>query len=219
MNKSQHHCSVQLWILPLLSFSCVVCVANAVPSPQASSSPLVSTPKAVPNVISLTVDPNSSQVHFTVDSTLHTVHGSFKLSKGSLQLDSGTGKASGEIVVLATSGETGNDGRDKKMHKDVLESSRFPDIVFHPDRVDGKVAPMGDSSVQLHGVFIIHGAEHEMTVPVQANLAADHWTATSKFSVPYIQWGLKNPSTFILRVDKEVELELDLHGQLQSTPH
>ncbi len=80
------------------------------------------------NEIVLTVDPAQSTVHYMVGSSLHTVHGTFALKRGTLRLDPGTGKATGEIVVDAVSGRSGNDSRDKKMHKEVLESARFTDI-------------------------------------------------------------------------------------------
>lgn len=167
-----------------------------------------------PGAITLAVDADSSQVHWTLGATAHTVHGTFKVSKGSFELDPDSGKAWGEIVVAATSGESGNDGRDKKMHNEVLESSRYSDIVFRPDHVDGKVATNGASTVQVHGTFSLHGASHETTVRIDANVSAGHWTATSKFKIPYVQWGLKNPSTFILRVKQEVEVQLNLQGQV-----
>src|SRR5579864_9263356 len=78
--------------------------------------------------IILYVDPAQSSVHYAVSSSLHTVHGMFALKRGSLRLDPISGKAAGEIVVDAISGESGNNSRDKKMHKEVLESSRFMEI-------------------------------------------------------------------------------------------
>ena len=69
-----------------------------------------------------TLDPAQTKVNFTVDSTLHTVHGDFRLTRGSIQFDNATGVASGELVVDSASGESGSDGRDKKMHKDILRA-------------------------------------------------------------------------------------------------
>ena len=49
--------------------------------------------------------------------------------------------------------------RDRKMHKEVLESERYPEISFRPDRVEGPVASQGKSSVKVHGMFRIHGVD------------------------------------------------------------
>jgi polyisoprenoid-binding protein YceI len=167
--------------------------------------------------IVLELDPAQSTVHWTLGTTFHTVHGTFALKKGSVQLDMVTGKASGEIVVDATSGNSENDGRDKKMHKDVLESGRYAEIVFRPDRFAGKIALEGSSTVQLHGTFVLHGREHELTLPVQGQLAGDHWQGRVKFAVPFIDWGLKNPSNFFLKVNHTVDLDVELKGNLQTS--
>jgi hypothetical protein len=166
--------------------------------------------------IVLTIDPGQSTVHYTVSSSLHTVHGTFAVTRGTLRLDPATGKAGGEIVVDAASGQSGSDSRDKKMHKEVLESARFTDIIFRPDRVEGALPPQGTSNAQLHGVCVLHGSEHEITVPVRAELNAEKWKGTATFSVPYNDWGLKNPGNFLLKVDHTVEIEVDMAGSMQA---
>jgi polyisoprenoid-binding protein YceI len=171
--------------------------------------------QANPGEVTLNIDTAQSKLRWTLGSTLHTVHGTFNLKSGVLKYDPASGKASGEIVVYATSGESGNDGRDKKMHGEILESQRYPEITFRPDRIDGKAVGQGTCSVQLHGTFVLHGAEHELTVPVQAELAGDHWKGAAKFSVPYIQWGLKSPNTFLLKADPAVDIELEMNGPMQ----
>lgn len=174
-------------------------------APQTASSPLV-----------FAVDPAQSAVHWTLGSSLHPVHGTFTLTRGSLQVDPATGKAGGEIVVDAATGKTGNDGRDRKMHREVLESARFGEIIFRLDSIAGKLEPQGESTVQVHGVFLLHGGEHELTVPVQATLSGDHWSGNAEFSIPFIDWGLKNPSTWLLKVEHSVHIDLDLKGTLQA---
>jgi polyisoprenoid-binding protein YceI len=155
---------------------------------------------------SIEIDPAKSDAEFVVGSTLHTVHGTFRMKRGAIRFDPETGKAGGELVVDATSGSSGSDGRDRRMHKEILQSDRYPEIVFRPDRVEGKIPAEGASQVQLHGMFSIHGADHEMTVPVDVQAAGGTYTATAHFVVPYIQWGMKNPSTFVLRVNDKVEI-------------
>jgi polyisoprenoid-binding protein YceI len=158
--------------------------------------------------------PANATVKFTLGASLHSVHGSFALKSGAVHFDPASGKVSGEIVLDAASGQTGNEGRDKKMHREVLESGRYPEIVFRPDRVDGQFAAQGVSTLQVHGIFAIHGAEHEMTIPVRIDTSPGRWTANSSFAVPYIKWGMKNPSTFILRVEQSVDLEVQASGNL-----
>ena len=178
-------------------------------APQAGSS-LTSA-----NALVLNIDPAQSAVHYSVSSSLHTVHGTFAVRRGNLQVD-GSGRASGEIVVDAASGKSGNDSRDKKMHKEVLESARFSEIEFRPDHVEGVLQRQGGSNTKLHGVLVLHGGEHEITVPVQAELNADHWKGKTQFSIPYNDWGLKNPGNFFLKVDHAVEIEVEIAGTVQA---
>ena len=156
----------------------------------------------------LQIDASQTKVEFTLADVLHTVHGSFLLKRGDIRFDPATGKASGELVVDATSGASANSTRDRNMHKNVLESARYPEIVFRPDRMEGKVAPLGASKVALHGMFSIHGAEHDITLPVEVDAAGGQYTAAIRFAVPYVQWGMKNPSTLFLRVSDKVEISI-----------
>jgi polyisoprenoid-binding protein YceI len=156
--------------------------------------------------------PARTTLEFTLGASFHTVHGAFNLRHGSVHFDPDTGALSGEIIVDAASGHSGNDGRDRKMHREILESARYPDIVFRPDRLEGKVETQGVSAVRVHGRFDLHGAEHEITIPVQVEMAADHWSVTSQFSIPYVEWGLKNPRTLILHVNPSVSIAVHASG-------
>jgi len=162
----------------------------------------------------LRLEPASTQLTWTLGDVLHTVHGTFKLRRGKIVFDSETGKAGGEIVVDATSGESGSGARDGRMHKNVLESAKYPDVSFAPDRLEGKVELTGVSNVKLHGIFRIHGGAHEITVPVKVTANAGSLDAEIKFEVPFVAWGMKDPSTLILRVNKSVEIELRTTGRL-----
>ncbi|MFZ1138188.1 MAG: YceI family protein [Candidatus Sulfotelmatobacter sp.] len=160
------------------------------------------------------LDPAQTSVKFTVGDVLHTVRGTFRLKRGLLEFEPASGKISGEIVVDAQSGDSGSGMRDRKMHKEILESDRYPEIAFHPDRIEGAVARQGKSSVRVHGMFNIHGVDREITVPAEVEMSADHWTATVHFTVPYAKWGMKNPSTLFLRVNDSVEIDLMAAGSV-----
>jgi polyisoprenoid-binding protein YceI len=162
----------------------------------------------------LHLNPAKSGADITLTGNFHAVEGSFLSKRGAIHYDPATGKASGEIVFDATSGHTGNDSRDHKMHKDVLHSQRYPEIAFHPDRAEGTLATSGESTLQVHGQFAIHGAEHEITIPVRMDVQGNTWTAKASFTVPYTKWGMKNPSKLFLRVSNEVKVQFHASGSL-----
>jgi polyisoprenoid-binding protein YceI len=162
----------------------------------------------------LAFDASHTTINFTLDAALHTVHGTFQLKRGLVRFNPATGKVSGEIAVDGTSGESGSSMRDRKMHREVLESEQYPEITFRPDRVNGAVAPQGKSSVKIHGMFNIHGVDREIEVPAAVEMAADHWSAAVHFTIPYAKWGMKNPSNFFLHVSDSVEIDLSAAGKL-----
>ena len=164
--------------------------------------------------IALELDPAHTTIEFAVGSTLHTVHGTFKLKRGAIQFNSETGKASGEIVVDASSGVSGEDARDHRMHKEILETMRFPDAVFTADHVTGTLAPQGDSQLDVHGMLLLHGAPHEMTWHFGAKANAGEVSATTQFTIPYVQWGIKNPSNFLLKVKDKVDVTVHATGHV-----
>ncbi len=167
--------------------------------------------------VQVTLDPAQTRIDWTLSATMHTVHGTFRLRSGTLSFDAGTGNASGELVVDATSGDSGNQTRDNKMNKDVLESKRYPEITFLAKKVWGPWSDQGSSTLQVQGVFHIHGADHELTlsVPVQANGSTAK--ATTSFTVPYQAWGMKNPSNLFLKVEDKVQISIAAAGKVSST--
>jgi polyisoprenoid-binding protein YceI len=172
-------------------------------------------PAPVSEVV-LTLDPAQSRVHWTLDTTLHTVHGTFVLKSGTMHFDPETGKASGQIIVSTASGESGNHARDARMHKDILETAKAPEASFRPAQIEGKVVATGTSDVKLSGVFTIHGTDHDLTAQIHAEFSEHTWTGTAKFDVPYVAWGIKDPSNFLLKVKPVVNVELDMSGEIKS---
>jgi polyisoprenoid-binding protein YceI len=160
------------------------------------------------------VDPSQSSVDFTLGDVLHTVHGTFHMKSSTVRFDPTTGAASGELVVDATSGNSGSKGRDKKMHKDVLESGKYQEIRFHVQRFQGKLQENGTSELQLGGIMTLHGSDHPFTVSAPVKLDGARAAAAVHFEVPYVKWGLKNPSTFILRVNDKVDIVVHAIGSL-----
>lgn len=161
-------------------------------------------------------DTAQSDVEFTLGDVLHTVHGTFKLKSGTLTFDDQTGTASGELVVDAASGDSGSNARDKKMKKEILETQKYPEIVFTPQHLKGAVPPDGKSQVELDGTMILHGQPHPMALTVPLTITGSSASADVHFTVPYVDWGLKNPSTFILRVNDKVEILVHMIGRFST---
>jgi polyisoprenoid-binding protein YceI len=181
------------------------------PAPSAQQSP-----NSAKRELVFVLDAAQTKVSYVLDATAHTVHGEFRLKNGTVRFESTTGNVAGEIVVDAASGNSGNESRDEKMRRDVLETARYPEIAFRPDHVQGDVALSGKSQIGVHGIFQIHGVGHEITVPADVDCAADGCQVFAKWVVPYVDWGMKNPSTFILRVGKTVEIDLQTRIRFNS---
>jgi polyisoprenoid-binding protein YceI len=153
-------------------------------------------------------DPSTTKVEFTLADVLHTVHGSFRLKSGNIHFDPTSGVAGGALIVDATSGQSGNNTRDHKMNKEILETDKYPEAVFTPKKVIGQLAMQGGSQVQVQGTFRLHGADHEITLVVPAQVDGDHVKIQTQFDIPFVKWGMRDPSTFILRVNKDVQMSI-----------
>ena len=161
------------------------------------------------------LDPTQSKVAFALDTTLHTVHGTFQLKNGQIHFDTATGKASGAIVVDARSASTDNNSRDKKMHQEILESPKYAEIVFTPAQVRGSFDPQKASQVDVRGVMRIHGQDHDLTMTLAVQPGADsELHCDTHFTIPYVKWGMKDASTFLLHANDTVELEIHATGQI-----
>lgn len=163
------------------------------------------------------IDPAHSSVHFSLGDTLHQFGGLFHVTSGDVTFDRATHKMSGQIVVAAASGDSGSAARDKRMKNEELHAKTFPAITFAPASFTGTLAPSGSSRIQVTGIFTLVGQPHSITVPMTVRIEGSRCTATGTFEVPYIAWGLKDPSIFMIRMGKEVRIDLSLTGTLTSS--
>ena len=159
-------------------------------------------------------NPDASEIKMTLKTTREVVNGTFHIQSGSLEFDRSAAKMSGSVVVLAGSGKTGNGSRDKKMNKDILEVEQHATVSFEPKSYAGAIAPSGDSTIQVTGIFTLLGTSHKITIPILVHLEGTTATAKAHFVVPYIQWGLKDPSILFWKADKDVAIDLFLTGRL-----
>lgn len=164
--------------------------------------------------LTVDLDPAKTTINFVLSDVLHTVHGTFQLKRGRVSFDPATGAIAGDVVVDAASGKSGSAIRDKRMSREILEAQQYPEARFIPTKMVGSLSTTGVSSVEVSGSFLIHGQPHEITMPMQIQVSAGDITATGKFVVPYVQWGMKNPSNFLLKVNDRVEIDLTAVGHI-----
>jgi polyisoprenoid-binding protein YceI len=173
-------------------------------------------PAALAQHQTFSVNPDASQVRITLNTTHEVVNGTFHIQSGSVEFDRSASAMSGSIFVLAGSGNTGNDSRDKKMKYDILKVAQYTSVSFTPKTYTGRIAPSGDSTIQVSGVFTLLGNPHDVTIPMAIHMDGSSTTARAKFVIPYVQWGLKNPSFLIWKAENDVAVDLNLVGQVSN---
>ena len=171
-------------------------------------------PAALAQHQTFAVNPDASEVKMKLNTTHEVVDGTFHIQSGSINFDRTDSHISGIVIVAAGSGKTGNDSRDKKMNKDILKVDQFATVSFAPKAYNGTMAASGDSTIQVSGVFTLLGTAHDLTIPMQIHIDGSKATAKAQFVVPYVQWGLKNPSFLIWKADSDVAIDLNLVGQV-----
>jgi polyisoprenoid-binding protein YceI len=170
---------------------------------------LLPIPRVEANETVLTLDPQQSRVTFTLGAFLHNVEGTFRLTRGFIRSDPSAGAtANGQIVIDLTSGQSGNAQRDGHMKNDVLQTQLYPEAIFTADHLDGDASGNGPTTVTLGGTLDIHGQRHPLQIPVQIATEKGQRTAHAHVRIPYVAWGMKDPSTFLLRVKSYVDVDV-----------
>jgi polyisoprenoid-binding protein YceI len=159
----------------------------------------------------LTLDPAATKIEFVLGATLHSADGTIRLERGRVEFDPDSGRASGEIVIDATSAETGLASRDHNMHADVLESARFPKMTFRADRLEVAKRDATSADVTLYGVLSMHGQEHPLALPAKLVAHDGRVSIETAFDLPYVDWGVRDYSNLVLHVDRFVHVKV--HGE------
>jgi polyisoprenoid-binding protein YceI len=159
-----------------------------------------------PQDVVLKLDANKAIVTYNLGAFMHSVNGTFKVESGIISYNSRTGGASGIVVIDLRSGQSGDKARDNTMQNEVLQTQAYPTAIFTPTRVTGQINPSGASDLSVDGTMNIHGTNHSITVPLQLVSTNGMVTAQATYRVPFVAWGMKDPSTFILRVRNYVDV-------------
>lgn len=169
----------------------------------------------------LDLDPAKTTIIYSLDGWPHHTQGTFKLKHGVIEIDPSTGKMTGTITVDAASGDSGHSIRDEEMKSTVLEVARFPEISFAPRQVLSHGDPLKAFPVKVVGLMSLHGVPHELTIDATVKRENNNVTIHSNFPVPFVEWGLRDPSILIFKVSKQVLVDVTANARLSwvaSTP-
>lgn len=174
--------------------------------------------QAVAGEYALVVDAARTGVTFTLKATAHTVEGTAPVSEASIHVDPVTGAASGRVVLKAADVTTGNGMRDTAMRADVLEADKYPLIVFQAEKIVGNLLRTGKSNVEVHGLLSIHGADHPVVLPTVVAVDGAALDATATLDIPFVQWGMQDPSNWLLKVADTVTSKIEISGTVTPAP-
>jgi polyisoprenoid-binding protein YceI len=183
------------------------------------ATPATSSPPAA-RVATYRIDTGASTAGFSLGATLHTVIGVGGKMSGELTLEpsgSDRWKLGGEVQVEAGSLDTGNIKRDFKMHNSTLEVTRYPLFRFLPAIATGALpeALRGDGGpfpLTLTGRLEIRGVAREISLTATVSFRGSRVVVEGSFPVSFLDWGVPDPSVFVLRVDKVVEATFHLEA-------
>lgn len=156
----------------------------------------------------LKFDPAQTAIAFTLTGWPHDTHGTFKLKEGAVRVDPASGKMNGAIVVDAASGVTGNSLRDARMRNSILGVGRYPDITFTPQQVVSHGAPQGEFPVVVRGTMTLRGLPHPFTITAEVERHGQAVTVHCTLVIPYVAWGLEDPSVLFFTVAKQVDVHV-----------
>jgi len=157
---------------------------------------------------SLTFDTAHTTIAYKLIGWPHVTDGKFKLKSGVIRVDATTGKMAGEIVVDAASGDSGHTVRDARMKDSILEAASFPEMSFAPQQVESHGELQGEFPVVVRGVMTLHGEPHPFTVTATVERRGEDATIHCHFAIPYVAWGLKDPSILFFKVEPNVAVEV-----------
>lgn len=165
--------------------------------------------------LSVDLDPALTKISWNLAGNVHTTHGTFQLREGHARVDASQGNASGELIVEAESGQSGNGARDKRMKKEILETGKYPEVRFTLTKVEGAILGDTGANVRVFGQFNIHGASHSINFPLTVKIKGMEFSGNGKFIVPFVDWGMKDPSNFLFKVAKTVEVQIEMVGRVK----
>jgi len=116
---------------------------------------------------------------------------------------------------LAVTDKVSDSDREKietTMRNDVLETSRYPEIVFQSTGVHATRLDEGKYQVKIPGNLTLHGATRSVTINARLDFGANELHAVGEFPIKQSEFGIKPVSVAggTIKVKDEVKLSFDI---------
>lgn len=104
---------------------------------------------------------------------------------------------------------------EQQMREEVLETSRYPEIVFESTRVAADKATEGQYRVQITGNLSLHGITRECTINAQVIASEDSLRANGEFPVRQSDFSIKPVSAVggTIKLKDELKFTFDIVGR------
>lgn len=164
------------------------------------------------------VDAGGSELTWELPATLHTVHGRAPELSGTVDAtagEHGDWSIQAKVVVKAAAMVTGNEKRDRNMREKVLETDRFPEIVFEARRIRAdlsRLKPGERFTAEVEGDLTVHGKAAPVRLPVDVSVSADSVVLQGFFALSWKQYGLNDPSFGIVTVRDPLKVQFRLRA-------
>lgn len=101
---------------------------------------------------------------------------------------------------------------EKIMKDEVLETSRFPEIVFESGKVAGEQSGEGNYRFNINGELTMHGQTHAERISAQVSVNGQNLHAHGEFTLLQTDYGIKPYSAAggVLKLKDELKLSFDL---------
>jgi len=163
------------------------------------------------------LDDTTTSIKFELDSTWHRVYGTASGVEGKVWLSDSSDPRSvrGEITVPVAMMKTGNFSRDQKMYSSMHQEA-FPRIVMKIHGSEGLclpqvVVPKEPCSFTLLGALTIAEATREFSIPAKITRVDSRYEISGSFPLQWKEFGIRDPSIFIARIDDEVLVKFQLN--------
>lgn len=155
------------------------------------------------------VEVAGSSVRWELPVSFEPIKGVVPLFHGSIEakpLSAGAWDVSARIVVPAAAMRTGNRRRDRTLREKVLETNRYPEIVFELRQFTGDLSrfrPGQTFPVQVVGDLTVRGKTEAVQLPVDVSVFPKAVILTGSFPVHWKAFDLQDPSFPVVARVKE----------------